>query len=84
MIRRIKDYDKKAPSKDAHKVYIVCEGADTEPQYFEFFQGCSSNLHIITIPPTDGTDPLKLMEKAKQELLHEGGKYLLDYRMVLM
>lgn len=80
MIRRIKDYGKKAPSKDAHKVYIVCEGADTEPLYFEFFQNCSSNLQIITIPPTDGTDPLKLMEKAKQELLHEGGKYLLDYQ----
>ena len=75
MIRRIKDYGKKAPCRDAHKVYIVCEGAGTEPDYFAFFEGCSSNLQIITIPPSDGTDPLKLMERAKDMLLRENHTY---------
>lgn len=65
MIRRRKDYCKKSPSKDARKIYIICEGAETEKNYFSFFEGLSSNLELIVIPPESGTDPLKLMELAK-------------------
>ena len=79
MIRRIKDYGKKAPCRDAHKVYIVCEGAGTEPDYFAFFEGCSSNLQIITIP-AEGTDPLKLMKRAKQVLLNDSSLFSVDYQ----
>lgn len=39
MIRRIKEYAKREPSRDAHKIYIVCEGKGTEPYYFSFFEG---------------------------------------------
>ena len=70
MIQRRRDYDKREPSRDAHKIYIVCEGKGTEPNYFAFFEGLSSNLQVITIPPEDGkTDPLKLMERANQILI---------------
>ena len=79
MIQRRKDYSKKAPSKDASKIYIVCEGVGTEPDYFSFFEGLSSNLEIIVIPPEDGTDPLKLMELAKQKFLSDTREYTLDY-----
>lgn len=79
MIRRRKDYSKKDPSKDASKIYIVCEGKETEKNYFEFFEGLSSNLKLIIIPPDDGTDPLKLMEQAKKLFLEEKRSYTLDY-----
>ena len=79
MIRRIRDYNKREPSRDAHKIFIICEGKGTEPSYFAFFEGLSSNLQVITIPPTDGTDPLKLLERAKQVLLDGEKGYSLDY-----
>ena len=80
MIQRRKDYDKREPSRDAHKIYIVCEGKGTEPNYFAFFEGLSSNLQVITIPPEDGkTDPLKLMERANQILIGEDREYTVEY-----
>lgn len=79
MIRRIRDYDKKAPCRDAHKMYVVCEGEETEPKYFSFFQGRTSNLEVITIPPQSGTDPLKLMERAKAIFLDDQRRITLDY-----
>ena len=79
MIQRRRDYDKREPSRDAHKIYIVCEGKGTEPSYFAFFEGLSSNLQVITIPPTEGTDPLKLMERAKQVLIGDGREYTVEY-----
>lgn len=79
MIVRRKEYAKREPSRDAHKIYIVCEGKGTEPDYFSFFEGLSSNLQLITIPPDEGTDPLKLMERAKEVLLDERRKYTVDY-----
>lgn len=79
MIQRRREYGKREPSRDAHKIYIVCEGKGTEPDYFAFFEGLSSNLQVITIPPTDGTDPLKLMEHAKQVLIGEEREYTVEY-----
>lgn len=80
MITRRKDYSKQLPSKDARKMYLFCEGEGTEPDYFTFFKGLSSNLEIITLPPENGkTDPLKLMELAKCKLLKEDSRYIMDY-----
>ncbi len=79
MIQRRKNYGKQKPSRDAHKIYIVCEGKGTEPDYFAFFEGLSSNLQVITIPPTEGTDPLKLMERAQQILLSDNREYSVEY-----
>ena len=79
MITRRKDYSKQLPSKDARKLYLFCEGEGTEPDYFTFFKGLSSNLEIITLPPESGTDPLKLMELAKSKLLEEDSRYIMDY-----
>ncbi len=80
MITRRKDYTKREPSKDASKIYIVCEGAETEKNYFSFFEGLSSNLQLIVIPPEEGTDPLKLMDLAQLTLLSETGRYSLDFK----
>lgn len=81
MIERRRDYEKKEPCRDAHKIYVICEGSSTEPDYFKFFQGLSSNLEIITIPSVDGkTDPVKLKEQAEVKFLNEKCEYELDYR----
>ena len=80
MIQRRRDCDKREPSRDAHKIYIVCEGKGTEPNYFAFFEGLSSNLQVITILPEEGkTDPLKLMERANQILIGEDREYTVEY-----
>lgn len=79
MILRRKDYSKKLPSKNANKIYIVCEGAETEKNYFRFFEGLSSNLEIIVIPPKNGTDPLKLMELSRTIFLEDSRRYTLDF-----
>ena len=79
MITRRKDYSKQLPSKDARKMYLFCEGKGTEPDYFAFFKGLSSNLEIITLPPENGTDPIKLMELAEGKLLKEDSRYIMDY-----
>ena len=79
MITRRKYYIKQLPKKDARKLYLFCEGEGTEPDYFTFFKELSSNLEIITIPPENGTDPLKLMELAKSKLLEDDSRYIMDY-----
>ena len=80
MIRKRNDYTKREPSKDASKIYIICEGDESEKNYFEFFEGLSSNLQLIIIPPEDGkSDPSKLMEQARRLFLEEVHSYTLDY-----
>ncbi|MBQ7268911.1 MAG: RloB domain-containing protein [Bacteroidales bacterium] len=80
MITRRKNYTKQAPTRDARKLYIFCEGVGTEPSYFSFFEGLSTNLEIITVPPESGTDPLKLLELAKSKLLDDDSRFVMDYR----
>lgn len=78
MIQRRRDYGKREPSRDAHKIYLVCEGKGTEPDYFRFFEGLSSNLQVITIPPADGCDPIKLMKRAQEVLLGDNRQYTVE------
>ena len=79
MITRIRQYTKREPSRDAHRVFIICEGELSEPKYFSFFEGLSQNLCVITIPPESGTDPIKLAQHAEEKFDAEMGKYSLDY-----
>lgn len=79
MIQRRRIYEKSAPSRDAQKIYIVCEGKEREKEYFEFFQGISTNLQLIIIPPEGGkTDPVKLMEQAIKVFLSDCPEHRLD------
>lgn len=65
-LSRNKVYEKLESNHDAKKIYIICEGKETEVKYFKYFQGFSSNIDIIPIPSEDGkTDPLKLKENAE-------------------
>lgn len=70
MIARKRIYEKAAPSRDAQKIYIFCEGERREKEYFDFFVGISSNLQIIPITPENSqSDPQKLMEQANRLFL---------------
>ena len=67
-LSRNKVYEKVIAKKEAKKIYIFCEGEDTEVKYFRYFQGFSSNIDILPIPNKNGeSDPLKL--KGNAELL---------------
>lgn len=79
MITRRKDYTKRAPSKDASKIYIISEGTDSEIKYLNFFVGLSSNLELIVIPSENGTDPVKLRELAKEKFFGTGRVHTIDY-----
>ena len=80
-IERRRDYGKQKPTRDTHKIYIVCEGEKTEPNYFKFFEGLSSNLQVIIIPSENGeTDPIKLMESAKNKFLGDNNEFTIDYK----
>ena len=79
MILRVKNYKKQEPSRNAQKIFVICEGNATEPNYFGFFAGLSSNLSVIPIPSEDGkSDPVKLKEWAEAHLL--GKNTSPDYR----
>lgn len=70
MISRNRNYGKKEPNKDAHRILIVCEGNDTEPKYFGFFKELSPRLDVIPIPSEDGkADPVKLKEWAELNVI---------------
>ena len=70
-LSRNKVYLKVALNKNAKKIYILCEGSETEIRYFKYFQGLSSNIDIIPIPNVNGqSDPVKLKENS--ELLFIG------------
>lgn len=72
MINRNRNYSKKEPNKDAHRILIVCEGNDTEPRYFGFFKELSPRLDVIPIPSEEGkTDPVKLKEWAEHNLIKQ-------------
>ena len=47
---RNKAYERRAPVKDAKKLYVISEGADKEYFYFLYFRELSSNIDIVPIP----------------------------------
>lgn len=68
-LTRNKTYERKAPTREAKKVYIFCEG-DREVSYFNYFTGISSNIDIIPIGSQQGkSDPVKLKEQAEEHFL---------------
>ncbi len=82
-ITRSKKYEKEAPSKDAKKVYIFCEGQRNEVEYFKYFQGLDSRINIIPIPCENGkSDPTKLKENAIKLFFPEGEKEEPKYKLI--
>ena len=64
-------YEKKSPYRDAFYFIIVCEGENTEIEYFKFFDGMSSRVKIVPISGKSHSAPKYLIEAAyakEQEL----------------
>lgn len=73
---KIEDYNKKAPHKDATKYFIIYEGVDKEPNYFEAF--CENFLeqkkayvhHLLESNSSiKGNMPKNLIERVKDFIL---------------
>lgn len=80
MIQRKRIYEKAAPSRDAQKIYVFCEGDEREKEYFEFFEGMSSNLEIISIAPYDHkSSPNNLMTQAESLFYGDTPSFEIDY-----
>ena len=65
----IKEYDRGSGKKRKRNpvVYIICEGAETEPRYFRAFRTRYCNIDIIPLPsPYKSAD--SLVKKAKHTL----------------
>ena len=55
-------FTRKAPTRDAKSIYIFCEGAKREYQYFDYFKEIDSriNIEIYQLSPLENNSPLGL------------------------
>jgi RloB-like protein len=70
MLSRSRLYSKKEPDKDARLYIIFSEGSKTEPNYFRYFNGITSQVKIEVIGSEYGrTSPAELYDAACRILL---------------
>ena len=64
---------REAPSRLAKSIYIFCEGAKREYQYFQYFKELDSriNIEVYKLDPTENNSPLGLFDIAKQCILSD-------------
>lgn len=68
MILRSRHFKREPPSRDAKSIYIFCEGAKREYQYFNYFKEMDSriNVEIYKLHPYEDNSPLGLLNIAKK------------------
>lgn len=68
MIIPSRRYEKEAPSLEARKIYIFCEGRRREYDYFNYFVGMDSRINIIVhqMEEEDNTTPSGVFQKAEE------------------
>ncbi len=61
-------FERKPPAREAKSIYIFCEGAKREYQYFQYFKEIDSriNVEIYKLHPHEDNSPLGLLKIAKQ------------------
>lgn len=66
-----KYYGIREPNRDAKRIYIFCEGKDTEYKYFLFFANLDSRISIepYKLASTESNDPWALYQIAKKSIL---------------
>jgi hypothetical protein len=59
-------FERSEPNREAKSIYIFCEGAKREVQYFRYFRGIDSriNIEIYPLDPDDNNSPVGLYEIA--------------------
>lgn len=71
MLSKNRLFERKAPDRSAKSIYIFCEGAKREFQYFGYFKEIDSriNIEIYPLSPTEDNSPNGLLEIAKKSIL---------------
>ncbi|MFN8283747.1 MAG: RloB family protein [Chitinophagales bacterium] len=65
MLSRSKLYTRREPTKEAKLFIIFCEGQNTEPMYFRYFQNISHNINLEIVEHDNGkNNPIGLFETA--------------------
>jgi hypothetical protein len=64
-------FERTPPSRDAKSIYIFCEGAKREYQYFEYFKELDSriNIEVHRLNPHDDNSPLGLLKIAEDSIV---------------
>lgn len=64
-------FTRNPPSRDAKSIYIFCEGAEREYQYFEYFREMDSriNIEIYKLHPHEDNSPLGLYTIALNSII---------------
>lgn len=78
MLSRNKIYHKVAPTKEAKKVFIFCEGATKEVDYFTYFEKLSGNINIITFSNENHQGDPESLYKNACEKLNPNNKTLIE------
>lgn len=75
MIVKNRKFERKEPDRDAKCIFIFCEGAKRERQYFNFFNGIDSRIKIevYKLDPHDDNSPLGLFEIAQEAFESDKG-----------
>ena len=70
MLLKNRKYAFQEPDRDAKKIFIYCEGAKRERDYFKFFEKFDSRLHIIVyeLKDTEDNSAVGLMNIAKRDI----------------
>lgn len=64
-------FERVAPSRDAKSVFIFCEGAKREFDYFMFFKQLDSriNIEVYKLHPHEDNSPLGLLRIAEKSII---------------
>jgi len=71
MILTNRTFKRNQPSKDAKSLYVFCEGAKREYQYFNFFKEIDSRINIVVykLQEDENNSPKGLFEIAQKSVL---------------
>ena len=64
-------FERVTPSREAKSIYIFCEGAKRELEYFEYFKELDSriNIEVYGLHPHEDNSPLGLLKIAEKSII---------------
>ncbi|HMS67036.1 MAG TPA: RloB family protein [Saprospiraceae bacterium] len=73
-------FERQAPSREAKSLYIFCEGAKREYQYFEYFREIDSRIKVEVnkLNSDDNNSPLGLYYLAENSFIGDKPKFILQ------
>ena len=73
-------FERQAPSREAKSLYIFCEGAKREYQYFQYFRGIDSRIKVEVnkLKSNDNNSPKGLYELAEKAFIGDKPKFTIQ------